>query len=315
VKTVIRAAAAIAACLFWTQVRADEAFVTNQSSDDLTIVDLATMKSVATLPIGGKPAGVAVAPDGSRACVTSPEGKYLSLIDARARRVVKKIPVEGGPFGVAFSPEGLIYVADMFGRRLIEIDPDSEKRREVAVGAMPSGVAPTPDGRFVVVADRDDNALSIVDAVSFTRVAVIPVGRHPFGVTVDAKGRRAYTANVESDDVSVVDLATRQLVATIPVGKRPYSVALAQGRGFVADQYGESVSVFDESALKPVSQIKVGEYPESVAASRDGSTVYVTNWFSNELWSIDAKSLDVVAKVATGDGPRAFGAFIRTISH
>jgi YVTN family beta-propeller protein len=310
----IRATLALALFILCTAARADEAFVTNQSSDDLTIVDLATMKAVATLPIGGRPAGVAVAPDGLRACVTSPEGKFLSLIDARARRVVKKIPVEGGPLGVAFSPKGLIYVADMFGRRLIEIDPESEKRREVAIGSMPSGVAPTPDGRFVIVADRDDNALSIVDAASFTRVAVIPVGRHPFGVTVDAKGQRAYTANVESDDVSVVDLARRETIATITVGKRPYSVALAQGRGFVADQYGESVSVFDEATLKPISKVKVGEYPESVAASRDGHTIYVTNWFSNELWSIDAKSLNVLAKAATGDGPRAFGAFIRAIN-
>ena len=144
-----------------------------------------------------------------------------------------------------------------------------------------------------------------------TRVAIVPVGRHPFGVTIDARGERAYTANVESDDVSVVDLATRQTIATIPVGKRPYSVALAQGRGFVADQSGESVSVFDDATLKPISRIKVGEYPESVAASRDGNTIYVTNWFSNELWSIDAKDLKVLAKATTGDGPRAFGSFIR----
>lgn len=310
-KNGVRIALALATSLVWAEASADEAFVANQSSDDLTIVDLSTMKAVATLPIGGKPAGVAVARDGSRACVTSPEGKYLSVIDARERRVAKKIPVEGGPLGVAFSPKGMIYVADMFGRRLIEIDPETEQKREVAVGAMPSGVAPTPDGQFVLVADRDDNALSVIDAASFTRLAVIPVGRHPFGVTIDAQGQRAYTANVESDDVSVVDLATRKTVATIAVGKRPYSVALAQGRGFVADQYGESVSVFDEKTLQPVSRIKVGEYPESVAASRDGKTIYVTNWFSNELWSIDARSLNVVAKVATGDGPRAFGSFIR----
>jgi YVTN family beta-propeller protein len=72
--------------------------------------------------------------------------------------------------------------------------------------------------------------------------------------------------------------------------------------------------VFDDATLKPVSRIKVGEYPESVAASRDGTTIYVTNWFSNELWSIDAKDLKVLAKAATGDGPRAFGAFIRAMN-
>ena len=58
-------------------------------------------------------------------------------------------------------------------------------------------------------------------------------------------GARAYTANVESDDVSVIDIAARRVAATVKVGKRPYCVALAQGRGFVTDQYAEAVSVFD----------------------------------------------------------------------
>ena len=66
----VRIALALATSLVWAEASADEAFVANQSSDDLTIVDLSTMKAVATLPIGGKPAGVAVARDGSRACVT-----------------------------------------------------------------------------------------------------------------------------------------------------------------------------------------------------------------------------------------------------
>jgi YVTN family beta-propeller protein len=57
--------------------------------------------------------------------------------------------------------------------------------------------------------------------------------------------------------------------------------------------------------------VKVGEYPESVAASRDGARIYVTNWFSNELWAIDAKSLEILGKAETGEGPRAFGAFVR----
>ena len=119
----------------------------------------------ATLPIGGKPAGIAVSRDGARAYVTSPEGHFVSVIDAKARRVLKRIAVVGQPFGVAVSPDGRrLYVADMNGRDLLEIDPDSEKTRRVEIGAMPSGVAVTPDGRLVIAAARDDNALVVIDA-------------------------------------------------------------------------------------------------------------------------------------------------------
>ncbi len=66
--------------------RAEEAFVTNQLSDDLTVVDLATAKPVATIAIGGKPAGVAVSHDGRFAYVTSPDAKAVTVSMRRRAR-------------------------------------------------------------------------------------------------------------------------------------------------------------------------------------------------------------------------------------
>jgi YVTN family beta-propeller protein len=60
--TVVAALAAVIAAI--GVARAEEAFVTNQLSDNLTVVDLATARPVATIAIGGKPAGVAVSQDG-----------------------------------------------------------------------------------------------------------------------------------------------------------------------------------------------------------------------------------------------------------
>jgi YVTN family beta-propeller protein len=311
----ISTSATLLVLAFASPALADEAFVTNQGSGDLTIVDLATMNPVATVAIGGKPAGVAVSPDGTRAYVTSPEGKFLSVIDARERRVLRRIPLEGGPLGLAVTPDGKrVFVADMYDGRLYSVDPEAGVVATAQIGATPSGVAVTPDGRTILVTIRDANRLAFVDAASFQKTGEIEVGRHPFGVTIDSEGRRAYAANVESDDVSVIDIATRAVVGTVKVGKRPYCVALAQGRGFVTDQYAEAVSVFDLSTLAPVAQVRVGEYPEGIGASRDGKTVYVANWFTNEFWSIGADDLKVTAKAKTGDGPRAFGAFIRVMN-
>ncbi len=82
---------------------AAEAFVTAQGADALSIVDLSKMETVATLPIGGKPAGVAVSRDGARAFITSPEGKFLTVVDAATRKIEKRIPVEGGPLARSMS--------------------------------------------------------------------------------------------------------------------------------------------------------------------------------------------------------------------
>ena len=71
------------------------------------------------------------------------------------------------------------------------------------------------------------------------------------------------------------------------------------------------MSVFDLKTLQPVTRIDVGEYPEGIETSADGSKIYVANWFSNQIWTVDAGKLAVTAKMPVGDGPRAFGTFLR----
>ena len=86
---------------------ADEAFVPNQSSGDLTIVDLGAMTPAATLPIGGKPAGIAVSRDGARAYVTSPEGHFVSVVDASgAARPQANRASAGSPLASRFRQMG-----------------------------------------------------------------------------------------------------------------------------------------------------------------------------------------------------------------
>lgn len=290
---------------------AAEAFITDQTGDEVSVLDLGSKQIVARIPVLGKPAGVAMARDGRTAYVTSTEGKYVSVIDTASRNIVAKIVIPDTPLGIAAAGR-FIYVAGFYRPRLYKIDlATGTIAASVEVGASPSGVAVTPDGALIVTADRDDNQISIIDAKTFARKSIVKVGAHPFGVTIDARGERAYAANVESNDVSVVDLAAGTLLGTVAVGKRPYAVALAKGRGFSTDQYGGTVSVFDLATLQPVTRITVGDYPEGIETSAGGDSVYVVNWFSNEVWAIDAETLAVTAKMPAGDGPRAFGTFLR----
>src|SRR5439155_4576088 len=70
-----------AAVLGCTPATAAEAFITDQAGDEVSVLDLGSKDIVARIPVSGKPAGVAIAPDGHAAYVTSTEGKYVSVID------------------------------------------------------------------------------------------------------------------------------------------------------------------------------------------------------------------------------------------
>lgn len=294
-------------------VAAHEAIVTGQPSDSVSFVDLTAMKETGRIHAGGKPAGIALSPDKATAYVTAPDGKELIEIDAVSRAIKRRLVLGGAPLGIAAHPtRPEVYVADWYAHKVIIVDAGTlSVSGEIGVGQSPSGLAVTPDGRLLLSADRDSDAVSIVDIGTRTRLASVDVGSRPFGITIDASGQRAFTANVKSDDVTVIEIATRKVIGRVAAGRRPYAVALAQGKGFVTDQYGGTVTVFDQSTLQPIKRIEACDHPEGIEPDADGANVYVACWGDDVLLRIDSQSLAVTGKVAVGTGPRAFGKFIR----
>ena len=102
-----RVAALFAAVLCAAPSAADErAFVTNQSAQTVSVVALPQMAVLATLPVAGKPAGVAAAPDGRHVYVSSPEGAFVTVLGTDPPAVLRPIALEGGPLGIAVHPDG-----------------------------------------------------------------------------------------------------------------------------------------------------------------------------------------------------------------
>jgi YVTN family beta-propeller protein len=88
-------------------------------------------------------------------------------------------------------------------------------------------------------------------------------------------------------------------------------VALSSGRAFVTNQYAGTVSVVELDGLKVVQTIEVGDHPEGIAIDPSAANIYVACWFDNVLMRIDTAKLAVTGEAAVGDGPRAFGLFLR----
>ncbi|GEP01575.1 YncE family protein [Methylobacterium haplocladii] len=305
----------LASLLLAVPATAQEAYVTAQLAGEVAVVDLGQAKVIAHIPLDGAPAGIAFSPDRKSAYVTRPEGQSVAVIDLDARKVTASLAVSGGPLGICVNPKtGMVYIADWYASRVVVLAPSPEGLKqtgEIAVGKSPSGLAVTPDGRTLLVANREADSVSVIDLATAKESQKIAVGQHPFGLTLSADGSRAYTANVTSNDVSVIDVAARREIGRVRTGERPYVVALAGGRGFVTDQYSNTVTAFGLDDLKPIGTIDVDDHPEGIAASKDGKTLYVANWGDNSLSVIDAGTLTVTRKIAVPDGPRAFGDFLR----
>jgi len=57
------------------------AYVTNDSSNTVSVVDISNNSVFATIPVGGSPIGVAITPDGTRAYVANDTSNDVSVID------------------------------------------------------------------------------------------------------------------------------------------------------------------------------------------------------------------------------------------
>src|SRR5947208_13029315 len=102
-------------------------FVTNEKSDDVTVIDAATRAVVGTIKVGKRPRGVAVSPDGRTVYVSNSNSDSLSVIDAKTLEVLKTVPAGIDPEGLTLNGAGSAHdvvnedeVAEVEGGRYAE---------------------------------------------------------------------------------------------------------------------------------------------------------------------------------------------------
>ena len=99
---------------------APSAYVANNGSSTVSVIDTASNTVTDTIPVGINPIGVAVSPDGSQVyvtnqCVSSSNctNGTVSVIDAASNAVTDTITVGPFPQGDSVSPDGSrVYVAN-----------------------------------------------------------------------------------------------------------------------------------------------------------------------------------------------------------
>ncbi len=222
--------------------------VTNEESGDLTVMDLATRKVTATIPLGKRPRGIVVSPDGKTAYVA------LSGSPAAPPGVDEKTlpPPDRAADGIG--------VVDLVAGKLLRV---------LVSGPDPEKVALTKDGQFALVTNEDAAMTSFVDIAKGEIVATTKVGGEPEGVDTRPDGKVAYVTSEEDGEVFVIDLETRAVVTKFAVGPRPRSTAFLpdSSEAYVTSENGGTVAVVDAKAHKVRATIKLtGEMARPMGA-------------------------------------------------
>jgi len=160
--------------------------------------------------------------------------------------------------------------------------------------STPDGVAVSPDGSTVYVANYNDGTVSVIATGSNAVVATIPVGNQPSALAVTPSDARVYVVNSGSNSVSVISTATNTVTSTVAVGRNPTALTIGS-LGFSANNV--YVTNYDDGTLDVISDgvtpmltatVNVGNgtvasadpasHPAGVAVGNAGNDVFVTDF-------------------------------------
>jgi DNA-binding beta-propeller fold protein YncE len=290
--------------------------VTNKTPSTATIIDVATGRSLATLPTGAGPHEVVVSPSGRVAVVTDYGGqprRTLTVIDVPGLKVTKTIDLGGytAPHGIVFHPRGgdsvVVVTSETTGNIIVVNINKGEVVNAIATnGNTPHMVGVTGDGARAYTGNMRSNTVSEMDLRTslFTRSWDVPTT--PEGINVTPDGKEVWVGSNVTGKVTVIDPATGTMVTGAEGVQFPYRMAFTpdQKTTIIPDARGEEVRFIDRASKKELGRISMpGAGPQGIIISPDGKFAYQSLSTQAKVAVIDIASRSVVKYLDAGQTP------------
>lgn len=263
-------------------------YVSNEISGDVSVIDGDRLERIATIPVGKRPRGIHVSPDG--------RSVYVAL--------------SGSPPAPPGVDESTLPPPDKSADGIGVIGTAAAKLvRIIKCGSDPEQFDLSKDGSLLFVSNEDEGKLSVVDIAAGSILASLPAGGEAEGVTTSPDGKLVYVTSEEEGTVTAVDVPSRKAIRTFRTGRRPRSVAfLPNGKhAYVTNENDGAVSLVDSVQHRLIRQIRLGETgkvkPMHVTMTADGATAYVSSGRGKRVFAIDTAANTVKGSVEVGDRP------------
>ena len=305
--------------------------VSNEVSNDISFIDSASDAVVRSVPVGKRPRGMKVSPDGRKLYVAltgSPRGgpnvdestlpppdraaDGIGVLDLESATPQTRLSSGNDPETIDTSPDGrVLAVANEDSAQVRLMDSKSAQvLADIPVGLEPEGVRFRPDGRYVYVTAEASDRIDVISVEELRVIATIPTGHRPRNVVFSPDSERAYVACEFAGRIDVLDAREHRAFTSVeiegPPQPLPMGMALdeAEHRLYVTLGREGGVAVIDTRALRLVQRIaNVGARPWGIALTPDGSKIYTANGPSGDVSVIDTKSLQVVRRIPVGKQP------------
>ena len=160
------------------------AYVTEQKSGKVAVIDLAAQRLVQSIEVGKEPAGIWATPDDKEIWVGIMGADHIAVIDRASNKVTAK----------------------------------------VVTGKGAHNIFPRGDGKHVLISNRVANTISMIDWQSKKVVDTFNVPGGPDCLEIIPGTNEMWVTTRWMQTVTVVDLATKAIKARIPVGRSPHGI-------------------------------------------------------------------------------------------
>lgn len=309
--------------------------VANKAEATVSLVDLASGKVAATLPVGTGPHEVAVSKDGRLALVANygtgdKPGSTLTLIDVPGAKVVKTIDLGEyrKPHGMVFISNSRALVTSEASKALLEVDVEAGKvLRAIATGQELSHmVAVTPDGSRAFVANIRSGSITALDLKEGKKIADVQTGAGSEGIAVTPDGKQVWVTSREANTVAVVDAASLKILKTMEAAAFPIRAEVTPDGKKVLVSLAQSgdLAVFSTADLALDRRVKLeatassdksgrllqfgdSSAPIGIEIAPDGKRAYIAHANADQISIVDLAEGKRVGFLTAGKEPDGMG--------
>jgi YVTN family beta-propeller protein len=220
----------------------DRAYVTNQSGQSMSVINVATGTAIATVPLGHDGFNLITSRDGGKVFVSVATGQVY-VVATGTNAIVDTIHFGPAVNGFARHPtQNLIYISSRDGGNVSEVNAGTNAVvRTFTTGGLPQRLAVSPDGKELLVAN-EMNGLEIWNLGTGTRDTALAIGA--YGLDLSPDGLKAYLTDGPGGHITIVDRLARAVDTVLTIGGITRNVAFDhEGKTAVITNEGDFVTV------------------------------------------------------------------------
>ena len=290
--------------------------VTNKTPGTASIIDVASGRTLATLPTGHGPHEIVLTRDGRTAIVTDygtgpRPGSTLTFIDVPSKRVTRTASL-----GEYLRPHGLVLLP---GDSLVAVTSEANRALllvRVATGTIAKVIPTEQNGSHMVGITADgkrgwtgnmgSNTVSELDLVAGTSLRTISVPATPEAINVTPDGSEVWVGSNATGMISVVDTRTGTVSTAAEGFGWPYRVLYSPNNQLVLmpDMRKEELRFIERATRRELGRIPLpGKGPQGIIFTPDGKYVFLSYSQGAAVAVIDVATRKVLGEIPAGETP------------